>query len=65
MIWQGVNRNLLKLKEGKPKFAQITGVNRNFFKLHEVKFVIKVYNRKIFKLQGRNPNKIFYRGNRK
>ena len=24
-IWQGVNRNLLKLQKGKPKFAQIIG----------------------------------------
>jgi len=25
MIWRGVNRNLIKLTGGKPKFAQITG----------------------------------------
>jgi len=24
MIWQGVNRNLLKLQRGRPKFPQIT-----------------------------------------
>jgi len=29
------------------------------FKLQGTKFVMKVQNQKIFKLQGRNPKKIF------
>jgi len=46
---------------GKPKFAQLIGVNRNFHKLQGVKFVMKVQNQINFKLQGRNPKKIFYK----
>jgi len=30
MIWQGVNRNLIKLTGGKLKFAQITGGKPKF-----------------------------------
>jgi len=30
MIWQKVNRNLLKLTGGKPKFVQITGGRPKF-----------------------------------
>jgi len=51
-INRGVNRNLLKLQ----------GVKRNFHKLQGVEFFMKVQNQINFKLQGRNPKKIFYRG---
>jgi len=51
MIWQG----------GKPKFDQINrGVNRNLLKLQGLEFFMKVQNQINFKLQERNPKKIFY-----
>jgi len=60
MIWPGVNWNVLKLTGGKQKFAQI-GVNRTLLNLQGAKYFMKVQNQKIFKLQGRNSKKIFYR----
>ena len=46
---------------GKPKFDQINrGVNRNLLKLQGVEFFMKAQNQINFKLQGRNPKKIFY-----
>ena len=59
MIWQGG-------KSDKPKFDQINrGVNRNFHKLQGVEFFVKVQNQLNFKLQGRNPKKIFYKDENK
>jgi len=57
MIWQGVNRNLLKLPGGKPKFAQITwgeichegpkqNKNKNTRMRTKKKEIYKVENRK-------------------
>jgi len=66
MIWQGVNQNMIKLTGGKLKFTQITEGKPKFPQITGVEFFMKVQNQINFKLQGRNPKKIFYRGkNRK
>jgi len=59
MICQRVNRNLIKLTGGQPKFAQITGGKLKFPQITGVQFFMKVQKQINFKLQGQNPKKIF------
>ena len=60
-INRGVNRNLLKLQGGKPKFAQITGseIFHEGLKPKNLQITRMKFKKKI--LQGKTENDLYYR----